>query len=616
MEDKVRWGVLGTGPIARRFARSLAGERRSTLVACAGRTEGHVEDFAHEFGAQAADDMEALLGRSDVDAVYIALPNALHAEWSVKALEAGKAVLCEKPAAVSAAEFSRVAQAAIDHDRLYMEAMKPRFTPLYQKVRDLVAQGAIGEVGSVEADNERDLGDKLPRDPVSGGALLDLGCYAVTYLAEFAEGDIGGVSGTVSYQNEVETACDRRMAVGNAACRLRCDGESRHVACAKVAGSTGSIEIEDITRPVKAVVRRDGEPDEELDLPLEGDDLSGEIAHFVDVLLSGGTESPVMSLADSLRCARILDAARSGFDRYAVAEALGAELGDDCVTLAEPMAEHTTFEVGGPADVFVTPKGRGGLLSTLRVLREHGAPFFILGRGSDLLVSDAGYRGVVVDLSAGLDDVETHGDRITCQAGVAIIEASEMAAALSLTGLEFACGIPGSVGGAVFMNAGAYDGCVADVLESCEVVFPDGHVETQGVDDLALGYRTSRVRTDGLTVVSATFRLSPGDGDAIRSKMDDLTRRREEKQPLELPSAGSTFKRPEGHFAGKLIHDAGLMGYRHGGAGVSDKHAGFVVNLDHATAADVRAVIAHVQEVVRAEYDVDLEPEVRFLGPF
>ena len=210
--------------------------------------------------------------------------------------------------------------------------------------------------------------------------------------------------------------------------------------------------------------------------------------------------------------------------------------------------------------------------------------------------------------------VSVDGTEMTCQAGVDLREASEMACELGLSGLEFACGIPGSVGGACFMNAGAYGGSMADVLKCVRAVTPDGSLETIDAADLDLGYRRSRVATDGLVVLSATFDLEKGDPEKIRATMDDLTSQREEKQPLDLPSAGSTFKRPEGYFAGKLIMDAGLQGYQVGGAAVSKKHAGFVVNVGGATAADVHAVIEHVQDEVERQFGVRLEPEVRFLG--
>ena len=289
-------------------------------------------------------------------------------------------------------------------------------------------------------------------------------------------------------------------------------------------------------------------------------------------------------------------------------------VGEDNVLVDEPMSEHTTFEVGGPADLYVIPESFDEVRDVLLACDEAGAERFVLGRGSDLLVSDDGYRGVIVAVGEGLMGVSVDGTEMTCQAGVDLREASEMACELGLSGLEFACGIPGSVGGACFMNAGAYGGCVADVLKCVRALAPDGSQVTLDVDELDLGYRRSRVATDGLVVLSATFDLEKGDPEKIRATMDDLTRQREEKQPLEMASAGSTFKRPEGHFAGKLIMDAGLQGYRVGGAEVSRKHAGFVVNTGGATAADVHAVIEHVQDEVERQFGVRLEPEVRFLG--
>ena len=289
-------------------------------------------------------------------------------------------------------------------------------------------------------------------------------------------------------------------------------------------------------------------------------------------------------------------------------------VGEDNVLIDEPMSKHTTFEIGGPADLFVIPETTEEVREVIAACRAAEVPYFVLGNGSDLLVSDEGYRGVIIGLSDGFTNVSIDEDEITCQAGVSLREASEMACELGLTGLEFACGIPGSIGGACFMNAGAYDGCIADVLKCVRVIMPDGSLETIGVDDLAMGYRASRVRDEGLVVLTATFRLRQADPEAIRAKMDDLTHRRESKQPLDKPSAGSTFKRPEGYFAGKLIMDAGLQGYQVGGAAVSKKHAGFVVNMGGATADDVKSVIAHVQDEVERQFGVRLEPEVRFLG--
>lgn len=288
-------------------------------------------------------------------------------------------------------------------------------------------------------------------------------------------------------------------------------------------------------------------------------------------------------------------------------------VGEENVLVDEPMSEHTTFEVGGPADLFVTPEDIDEVREVVSAVRESGENYFLLGRGSDLLVSDAGYRGVIIALEC-LMGVSVEDDEMCCQAGVDLREASEMACELGLSGLEFACGIPGSVGGACYMNAGAYDGCMADVLKEVRVLMPAGDVCDLGVDELDLGYRHSRIADEGLVVLSATFALTRADGEKIRQKMDDLTHRREEKQPLDLPSAGSTFKRPEGHFTGKLITDAGLRGYQVGGAAVSKKHAGFVVNVGGATAADVHAVIEHVQAEVERQFGVRLQPEVRFLG--
>ena len=307
-----------------------------------------------------------------------------------------------------------------------------------------------------------------------------------------------------------------------------------------------------------------------------------------------------------------MNSERNPIDRELFEQLVGAEH----VRANEPMSAHTTFKVGGPADLYVEPQTMAQLIHVIRACREDDAPYFVLGLGSDLLVGDGGFRGVMVACPAGLDDIEVSGTRIICQPGAAIADVSRAAEEHGLTGLEFACGIPGSVGGAVFMNAGAYDGCISDVLASATLLGQEGDVFDLPVEDLDLGYRTSRVRTQGLVVLSATFALAPGDKWDICAKMADLTERRQAKQPLELPSAGSTFKRPEGHYAGKLITDAGLKGYRSGGAAVSTKHAGFVVNLGGATAADVRAVIAHVQDEVQRQFGVRLEPEVRFIGEF
>ena len=293
---------------------------------------------------------------------------------------------------------------------------------------------------------------------------------------------------------------------------------------------------------------------------------------------------------------------------------LRAIVGEENLLVNEPMSEHTTFEIGGPADFYVIPEDFDEVRDVIAACKDAGVDYFVLGCGSDLLVSDEGYRGVIVAVADGLVGVSVEDDEICCQAGVGLREASEMACELGLSGLEFACGIPGSVGGACFMNAGAYGGCMADALKEVRVLLSDGSVVDVPAGELDLGYRKSRIADEGWVVLSATFGLNPGDPQKIRATMDDLTHQREEKQPLELPSAGSTFKRPEGHFAGKLITDAGLKGYQSGGAAVSKKHAGFVVNVGGATAADVHAVIEHVQDEVERQFSVRLEPEVRFLG--
>lgn len=293
---------------------------------------------------------------------------------------------------------------------------------------------------------------------------------------------------------------------------------------------------------------------------------------------------------------------------------LRAIVGEENLLVDEPMSEHTTFEIGGPADFYVIPEDFDEVRDVIAACKDAAVDYFVLGCGSDLLVSDEGYRGVIVAVADGLVGVSVEDDEICCQAGVGLREASEMACELGLSGLEFACGIPGSVGGACFMNAGAYGGCMADALKEVRVLLPDGSVADVPAGELNLGYRKSRIADEGWVVLSATFGLNPGDPQKIRATMDDLTHQREEKQPLELPSAGSTFKRPEGHFAGKLITDAGLKGYQSGGAAVSKKHAGFVVNVGGATASDVHAVIEHVQDEVERQFSVRLEPEVRFLG--
>ena len=291
---------------------------------------------------------------------------------------------------------------------------------------------------------------------------------------------------------------------------------------------------------------------------------------------------------------------------------------DADITRGERLAHRTTYRIGGPAAMLAVCHTPAALSRVIEVLGAQGVEWVVMGKGSNLLVSDAGFDGCVIVLGREFSRIEVlaEDNKIVAGAAVPLSRVVTAATKASMSGLEFACGIPGSVGGAVFMNAGAYDGCCADVLESVRCLMPSGYVEEIPVDQLEMGYRTSRVRTEGLVVLSATFKLEAGDRSQIADRVAELTEARQSKQPLEYGSAGSTFKRPEGHFAGKLISDAGLKGYQVGGAAVSTKHAGFVVNLGGATAADVRAVISHVQDEVKRQFDVELEPEVRFVGDF
>ena len=290
--------------------------------------------------------------------------------------------------------------------------------------------------------------------------------------------------------------------------------------------------------------------------------------------------------------------------------------GSTQVLVNEPMKNHTTFRIGGPADVFAVPENADQAAVILGICREEGVPFFILGNGSNLLVSDSGFRGVVIQIYRNMSALKTEGQRITAEAGASLASVSAAARDASLTGLEFASGIPGTVGGAVVMNAGAYGGEIKNVLEEAVVLTDRGQIRTVAASDLGLAYRTSVIREKGYTVVRAVFRLEKGETDAIRMTMQDLARRRIEKQPLEYPSAGSTFKRPEGYFAGKLIMDAGFRGYCVGDACVSEKHCGFIINKGHATAADVKKLMQEVTDGVFSRFGVRLEPEVRFLGDF
>ena len=294
-------------------------------------------------------------------------------------------------------------------------------------------------------------------------------------------------------------------------------------------------------------------------------------------------------------------------------ERLRAFAPESRVLINEPMSRHTTFRVGGPADVLFLPASGDELTAAMRAAEALGAPCFVMGNGSNLLVRDGGVRGLVIVIGEPMSSVEIKGTTLRAQAGASLSLVAKEAVNASLSGLVFASGIPGSVGGAVAMNAGAYGGEIKNVL-SRALVLEQGRPVWKTAEALHMGYRNTDVLRDGLVVLEAEFGLAPGDRDALTAEMNELAHRRREKQPLHLPSAGSTFKRPEGHFAGALIEAAGLKGYRVGGAQVSELHAGFLVNAGGATADDVLRLIADVQARVLADSGVTLEPEVRIIG--
>ena len=291
-------------------------------------------------------------------------------------------------------------------------------------------------------------------------------------------------------------------------------------------------------------------------------------------------------------------------------------LGEDRVFTEEAISQHTTFKIGGPADYFLMPDKGEDVGRVIKICKEKEIPYFILGNGSNLLVGDGGYRGAVIQIYRNMSSVTVEGNEITAQAGALLSAVAAAAKNASLTGFEFAGGIPGTIGGAVVMNAGAYGGEMKDVLTEVTVMNAEGDIFTLPTEELELGYRTSIIKTAGYIVLEAKIRLKEGDPEVIRETMKDLTIRRTTKQPLEYPSAGSTFKRPEGYFAGKLIMDSGLAGYQVGGAQVSEKHCGFVINAGDATARDVRTLMDNVRDIVYKKYGVTLEPEVKFLGEF
>lgn len=291
-------------------------------------------------------------------------------------------------------------------------------------------------------------------------------------------------------------------------------------------------------------------------------------------------------------------------------------IGKDYVLTREPMSRHTTFRIGGCADYFVMPSGEEEIRSVIRVCRKYQEPYYIIGNGSNLLVGDKGYRGVIVQIFKRMNGVDVKGNSISAQAGALLSKIAASALGAELTGFEFASGIPGTLGGALMMNAGAYGGEMKQVVESARALDSTGNILTLSAREMELGYRTSIFAKQDYLVLSAVLRLEHGRREAIRERMEELRERRVAKQPLEYGSAGSTFKRPEGYFAGKLIQDAGLRGFRIGDAQVSEKHCGFVINRGNATAADVLELMRQVTERVEQHSGVHLEPEVKKIGEF
>ncbi|QNO14532.1 UDP-N-acetylmuramate dehydrogenase [Alkalicella caledoniensis] len=277
-----------------------------------------------------------------------------------------------------------------------------------------------------------------------------------------------------------------------------------------------------------------------------------------------------------------------------------------------PLKEYTTFKIGGPADYFVTPETEEQVLHVINIAKENSIPFFILGKGSNILVPDEGFRGLVINLSDKFNKIESSQERIYAQSGATLTDVSKTALVHSLTGLEFAIGIPGSLGGAVFMNAGAYGGEMKDCIHEVKFI-RDNKILTEHRENLEFGYRKSTFQKKNDIVIGAWLQLKKGNYDEIKAVMEELTQKREEKQPLEMPSAGSVFKRPEGYFAGKLIQDSGLRGFKVGNAEVSTKHCGFIVNAGGATAQDVKGLVEEIQKRVKEKFGVELEREIRYL---
>ena len=286
------------------------------------------------------------------------------------------------------------------------------------------------------------------------------------------------------------------------------------------------------------------------------------------------------------------------------------------ILIEEPMKKHTTFRIGGPAEYLILPQTAEEIADVVKLCRQEEIPWYIVGNGSNLLVADEGVRGVVIQLLRNFNQIQAEGCQIRMQAGAQNAAVAKRALDASLTGFEFAAGIPGTIGGAVVMNAGAYGGEMKDILKEVTVLDQNGMIRTIPAEELELGYRTSIIARKGYVVLEAVIVLKTGDPKEIKAAIDDLKEKRVTKQPLEYPSAGSTFKRPEGYFAGKLIMDAGLRGFSVGGAQISEKHCGFVINKGNATAKDVTELMDETKKIVMEKFGVALEPEVKRLGQF
>lgn len=296
-------------------------------------------------------------------------------------------------------------------------------------------------------------------------------------------------------------------------------------------------------------------------------------------------------------------------------KSLRRAMGAERILIQEPMGRHTTFRVGGPAQYYLTPTEEE-LADVVNLCLEQEVPYILIGNGSNLLVSDKGIGGAVIEIGKEMAQIRVEGNRIYAQAGALLSKTANTALEAGLTGMEFAAGIPGCIGGAVVMNAGAYGGEMKDIIGSVTVLTKQGERKKLGLKELDLAYRHSCIIEERYIVLEVELLLQEGDREQIRGRMEELKAKRLEKQPLEYPSAGSTFKRPEGYFAGKLIMDAGLRGFQVGGAAVAEKHCGFVINKEAATAADIYQLIQEIQDEVQRQFGVRLEPEVKMVGDF